>query len=300
MSRSGYALILMLVACGRGESSFHLDVAASDLDEGAGIPTVSLETDQTRSVFFVAVGSATDRIVFSSPSLPRFATLDGPLLTLSPTRQDQGQVDIDVIARTDSASARATLRVRVTRPNRAPHWSFGSPYLLLDDHGLHHGIICPGPYCTLIGTAKVTLNACDEDGDGINLEVEVVERGKPFSGKPTYSTSLPPSAAHAPDVGNRNCGQLTVPLSGLPVDRWYQFELRVMDEFGAAALMGSASDSQGWTSFGHWYFDQGPCTAGACACLPPGWPSERDDQCCSGASDPYAGPLPGFFSGTCR
>jgi hypothetical protein len=173
-----------------------------------------------------------------------------------------------------------------------------------DDKGLHHAMICPGPHCTTVGTPKLSTFVCDDDGDAINFEVEVVPRGQAFSGKATHSSSLPRLSGRSNDRNNptRNCGQPTLALTGLTVEQSYSFAVRFSDEFGAAANHGSWTDADGWIhSFpAPLEFDQGPCLTRTCGCLPPGRACEADNQCCSGASDPYTGPMWGFFSGNCR
>jgi hypothetical protein len=222
--------------------------------------------------------------------------LNGPLLTLSPTRSDQGQFDVVVIAQAGSESASVSLRIAVNRKNTPPTWSYGLTTLFADDEGMHHILICPGPHCTASGTPKVAVLVCDEEGDGINLEIEVVPRGQQFSGNATYSVSLPAFSSAGP-----KCGQLTAALPGLVPGQSYQFALRISDAFGATTTLGSWTDAGGWIHGPYPFeFDQGPCNERVCACLPAGFPSEASHQCCSGASDPYTGPFQGFFSGTCR
>ena len=306
MIRVRQLLLLAILSCGRQSPQFRVQLPSSVTNAEGESPTVEMRAGETLSIAFVLVGNVPDHVTFSATGLPSFATLSGAVLTLAPTRRDQGEFTFTVAASAGSESASTSVRLVVSLSNTAPTWNGQVwPYLVEDDKGFHHAMICPGPHCTIVGTMKVHLNVCDDDGDGINLDVEVVPRGQAFSGQATYSGSLPrlSGPSNNPYKPTQNCGQLSVALPGLSPDQSYEFTLRISDEFGATAVYSTWADDHGWMhppSHMPWYFDQGPCTTRTCGCVPAGLPCEANYQCCSGASDPYGGPFWGFFSGTCK
>jgi len=293
MIRPYKCLLLAVLSCGRPTEHFRLQLDPSLQSGSSDSAVVKMQTGEIRSIVFALVGSVPGGVTFSAAALPSFATLQGPLLTLSPARADAGEYDVTVIASAGQESASASVHLVVSRTNTAPRLSGWSPpgwTWMRDDRGLHDGTICPGPYCTAYGTPSLAISACDDDGDAVNFEVEVVPRGQPFTGNATYSARSPRSAA--PGAGQTsptpNCGGVTVALTGLSSEQWYQFAVRISDEFGATpTFTAGTGDAHGWMHApSDWYFEQGPCTATTCACLPAGSFAEQDYQCCSGASDP--------------
>jgi hypothetical protein len=313
MKRVSQLLVVAVLACGGGQQSappqFELRLASSAGTLGGDSTTIDMQTGETRSIAFMLVGSPSGRIAFSAQGLPTFATLSGPLLMLTPTRRDQGEFMVTVTASAGAESASISLRIVVHRQPTPPTWvDLGLPYFLSDDKGPHHKSICPGPYCTTVGTPKLTAQLCDDSGDAINFEVEVVPRGQPFVGRATHSSSLARSSGSGPSYPTAHCGTVIVALTGLVAEQSYAFRLRISDEFGVVAASPPA-DAGGWVYppagghvgfMGFFEFDQGPCTTRTCSCVPSGRACEAAYQCCSGASGPYTGGLGGFFSGDCR
>jgi hypothetical protein len=229
---------------------------------------------------------------------PHFATLSGQLLTLSPTRADEGDYTIALIAESEGQKASTTLDVSVVRPNSAP-----SPVSIgFADGGVHDFATCPGPkWCTAVGTPYIVVVTDDRDGDAITVDLEVVRRGEPFSGTPTYSQTVPAATASQQSV--------VFTLEGLIQGQSYSFAVRACDQFGmcaspreATTRRGGTEDrgvalANGWVTATRLGFDQGPCPAGGqCACKPSGVFSFFKDDCCSRAVvfDP---PTPTFPNG---
>jgi hypothetical protein len=228
---------------------------------------------------------------------PGFATLNGQLLTLSPTRADQGDYPIALVAESGGEKASTTLTVTVVRPNSAP-----SPVSLhLSDAGIHDLATCPGNWCTAIGTPYVGVGTDDRDGDAVTIDLEVVRRGEPFSGKPTYSQTLP---------GSKRFQQSAVfTLDGLAPGQSYLLAVRACDQFRMCANppesitgVGGPDDqgvalAEGWVTAPKLGFDQGACAGAQCACKPSGMFSAFKDDCCSGAIVPVP-PSPMFPNGS--
>ena len=299
MARVQVLVAAAVVACSGQASHFRLQVASSSSTGAGQAPTVTMQAGETRLVRFMVVGEVPESVTFSATGLPSFASLTGPLLTLSPARSDAGETVVTVTASAGSESASASLRVVVERGNKPPLWhaGVGDHYLLRDDapynQGYHHVGICPGPSCTLVGTPRLLLELGEPDGDAINVEVEVVVRGQAFSRKATHI------GRKEREPGAYSLYELEMPLTGLTTDQSYDFAIRVTDEFGASYDMKS---SDGWVyAWGllPFEFDLGPCTTHQCACLPAGAWADGAPECCSGAADP-GGWLPGFVDWTCR
>lgn len=264
-------------------SRFRLQVDSSNGSSSAGGSTsLSMETGQTRILEMYVIGTASGPITFSGTDLPSFVTLEGPLLTIAPSRADAGEYRLQVTASDGRESQTAELALSVHRSNTAPRWS--GLVLFTDDDGTHVGWnVCPYPAtCTAAGTAVMQFYLCDEDRDSINLEVEVVPRGTPFSHRATHSVSVRPDG----------CALVSIPLSGLAVEGSYDFGFRFSDEFGAVGVVPDGYGSQepdGWDHPG-WGFDQGPCVNRRCACIPSGAHGcLKGTECCSGTCN-VAGP----------
>ena len=161
---------------------------------------------------------------------------------------------------------------------------------MMDDEVGPLRVNCPGSRCTVFGTPSVTVHGCDDEGDRMILEVEVVPRGQPFSKKVTSSSGL--VAGYKWDSVN-TCAQLSASIPDLAPQQSYDFAVRVRDELGAIGRrrtdmfhMGArdiAELGDGWVTVpGFWWFDQGPCTTRQCACVPAGISCDFDAECCTG------------------
>jgi len=293
----------LIGGCGSGSraSGSHLSLqlnSSGPLDAAA--PTIEMTAGETRSVVLVAVG-ADEAVQFTSDGLPAFAKLEGPILTLAPQRGDGGDYTVTLTATAGRDSSSVALHLHVLRFNTPPRWSQST-----DFHGpspaLRAGIgifrvPCPSPTrCTAAPDSFVEVpNVCDADGDGMEIDVEVVPRGQPFLKQPNFTASAP-SRYPPPPPGN--CSDLRVYLLGLVAEQSYDFAVRIRDQFGAVAEVPGATD--GWYTSAQLGFDQGPCTARQCAGL---GPSELpgclvDLDCRSGTCD-LAAPT-GFGTFFCK
>lgn len=122
-------------ACGRETSSFHLEVSGAEVTAGGNVPTIEMQTGETRNVELMLVGTVPGGVTFSADGLPPFATLSGPLLTLAPMRADAGEFPLSISAKASGASATTSLKIVVHRQNAAPTWFAGGPFLMADDSG---------------------------------------------------------------------------------------------------------------------------------------------------------------------
>ncbi len=258
------------VHCGSQSSHFQLQISSA-LSTDVGAPRITMQAGETRLVELLVIGVVPGPVTFSAQGLPAFGGLDGPILTLSPTRADQGEYAITLMAKSGNETASSSLALVVSRYNSPPQAPW-EPGLGDERIGARYYPGCPSPEtCTANGTPKLWLAACDPEGDGMTMDVEVVLRGQPFSGHPNYSTTT--SQSFKCDSGA--VWNTTVSLPGLVREQSYDFALRVSDEFGA---------SNGWVHHSWWGFDQGPCATRQCACYPSGiyplcW---EDYECCSG------------------
>ncbi len=280
MKRLYLVLFISSIHCGTGStqsSSFRLQISGESTD--VVVPRITMQGGETRLVQLLVVGAVPGPVTFSAQG-PAFVTLDGPLLTLSPARADQGEYAITVMAKSGSQTASTSLDLVVNRYNSPPR--FFADTVGLGDDRMNGRFLCPNPsFCTAFGTPKLWLAGCDPEGDGMTMDVEVVIRGHPFSGQPSYSRST--SAVF-------NCGagiiwNVTVSLPGLATEQSYDFAVRLTDQFGA---------TNGWVTRPMWGFDQGPCVTRQCACAQPSgiW-CEEDYECCSGVCIPNRSPIGG-------
>jgi hypothetical protein len=278
--------LLVLAAalqCGSGteRANFRLQVSAAGATSGSdGSSRIEMRAGETLVVALLIVGAVPGPVTFTAAHLPPFATLDGPMLKIVPGRVDKGEYEMTLTATAGGNSQSTTLDVVVNRDNKPPFLALSAqpPLRTLvfnDDTGIR-GATCPGPSCTAYGTPKLLISVCDEDGDAINVDVEVVPRGRGLSKIPTHSMSFSGPWDFGP------CRNVSVPLPGLASEQSYDFALRISDEFGAFA--GFTAD--GWPDSPSTGFDQGPCTARQCACAPAGtsWCASGVD-CCSGVCD---------------
>jgi hypothetical protein len=247
-------------------------------------PSVELRAGETRTVVLLAVG-ADEPVKFGSHDLPAFAKLDGPILTLAPQRSDSGDYALTLSAEAGRESTSADLQVHVLRFNTAPRWNpisnFQRPNGSLTDDASGIRYPCPSrTYCTVAPDSFVWVGACDAEGDGIAVDVEVVPRGQPFAKKATFSATAPPMY---PPPRYGNCANLHVHMPGLIPEQSYDFSVRVRDLLGAVAEVPGAPD--GWYVSPELGFDQGPCTTRQCAGFDAGGPCQIDMDCHSRVCD---------------
>jgi hypothetical protein len=278
------AVLIAVMGCSSTPGAqFHLELSSSGTSASTGGSVkVQMRAGEIRTVQLLVVGSVPSSITFGANELPEFATLQGPMLTLSPGRADAGEYTITLTATSDGESQSAVLDVVVDRFNNAPTWTPPTLAFFGDDKGSPNSVrlwTCPGPTtCTADGTPHVLLTACDADGDTMTFDVEIVLRGQTFSKVPTHSASMKPPSPYSSDP---ICVNLSLSLGGLERERSYDFAVRVSDEFGAIARVVGSVD--GWVHRPEWGFDQGPCATRQCACKPSGTSfCTTGIDCCSG------------------
>jgi hypothetical protein len=267
------------VSCSQEPRQWRLELGSTtDSVDDNGARKIEMQAGETTNLELVVIGSPSNSIAFEADGLPPFATLSGPILKLAPGRPDAGSYTFTLTAKAGHDSSSAKVELVIHRFNNPPK----RPMLMAmrDDTGPRLIGGCPGLGCTALGTARLDIIVCDDDGDGMTVDAEVVLRGQAFSGVPTHSATI--AAGYAAAV-HATCATLVLPLAGLAIDQSYDFALRVSDEFGA--VYKAAEAPKGWLfSPGIWTFDQGPCVNKQCACAPSGpAPCGLDPHmCCSG------------------
>lgn len=236
LRRSLVAIALVLVGCGRDTPApIGRDTPApTDVSElKLVLPTgsqVHVHAGETATVVFSAIGSQ-EPASYAVEPMPRFATLDGALLRLAPTRSDAGEFDLAVTATAGQLHSMGTLRVVVQRPNAPPELVDVPPDsilrgILYSDHTGALTSTMPGAGRPNAGenrlffhrTLSVTHWASDRDGDPVHLEAEVVPVGTPLRGVPTHVSS-----------------SMTVDVPDLPIGEAHRIAIRAVDAFGAAS-----------------------------------------------------------------
>ncbi len=84
-----------------------------------------MRAGETRILVLVVIGSAPEEVLFSGTDLPRFATLEGPILTLAPQRPDKGEYLLTLTAASGKLMQSENLDVVVDRLNSPPSWGPG-------------------------------------------------------------------------------------------------------------------------------------------------------------------------------
>jgi hypothetical protein len=284
-------LTVLFLGCASGtEQHFHLNLPSSVSKSDGGVPRLEMRAGEIRVLQLLVVGSVPGPVAISAFNPPPFVTLDGPLVTFAPSRQDAGDYQVTLQATSGSETESVTLLVTVGRFNSAPRWT---PFFQAQGFGDDLDgwrFVCPSPeICTAGPNPFIATYACDAEGDGVVADVEVVPRGQPFAKKTSYSQSFP--AIYPPPEGG-NCRNFQVRLPGLAPERSYDFAVRVSDEFGAVAQVAGSPD--GWYHTAHEGFDQGPCATRQCACAPSGSHCAIDLDCCSGTCNQTPSGYPPF------
>ena len=277
MKRYSCALLVAVIGCGVGTppaSRLKLQLSSSTATDGTS-SRLQMQAGETKTVVLMAVG-ADASVTFSARDLPAFATLAGPLLTLSPGRADAGSYTLTFTAQSGQDSANAVLDLEVSRFNTPPDeelWGMAEGAQNRQERDVMVGT-CPGPQTCTVQYPWLQFFVSDAEGDGIYVEVEVVTHGQPFTKTATFS-------AHVNASYPRNDTNLFIPMFGLTPEVSYDFAYRVRDDFGAISvdhIMG-ATAADGWTSRPIFAFDQGPCITRQCACLPSTWPNGVHPRC---------------------
>jgi hypothetical protein len=236
---------------------------------------ITLAAQASRTIQLLVLGAPDGEKVELSGELPPFATLDRGLLELAPSRADVGRHELTLIATAGAEVARATLVVNVmlpdlppdeTRPNTAPYYGGPPDYWMEDDAAQYIPMTCGGPsprspqccpsdQCFLESSPVLLLFVCDDEGDMVQAEVEVVPLGDSFTGTPTYGATARPAlegshvSMHGWSMGwgGAACAVLELPLEGLAPATAYEFAVRLRDQWGAAAMF---FGREWWDNFG--------------------------------------------------
>jgi hypothetical protein len=208
---------------------------------------IPLTSGESQFIQLLVLGQGAEPVVFSA-ELPAFASLQGELLWLSPGRADAGHHVLRIAATAGSQRAEATFAVDVTRDNTGPTWCAAPTYWLADDAGEYTPMvgwgtqICPGEACVLGSGPRLIVFPTDAEQDEIEVDVEVVPLGQPFTGTPTLSARQRPG--DLPLTDTPRCAYFDLPLPGLTPGTDYAFRLRMVDEWGA--LWFDAPGYSGW------------------------------------------------------
>jgi hypothetical protein len=250
------AVSLAALACGNGPASnqttFELVVPDA---------AIELEGGETRVIQLLVLGAGAEPVSVSG-EFPAFATLEGDLLTLAPSRADLGYHAIKLVATASARTARATLAVTVTRNNTWPSWDY---FVMSDDVGLYlpgwcsapdRSDCCPGLTC-LLGSSPLlhAVGLCDAESDEITIEFEFVPLGQPFTGVPTFTRTARPAFDSFSRCGE-GCICVDVPLDSFSPGTRYAFSARTYDEWGAT--MPCCSDCEGWCNQPYMQFEIRP------------------------------------------
>jgi hypothetical protein len=269
--------VAFALACGTGPAGFRLQLASSaSKTDGNGEAHLEMPAGETRMLAIVVVGTVSEPVTFAMKGAPAFATLDGSVVTFSPQRPDAGDYQIELVASAGRESATERLALSVTRYNTPPKTSFSM--IPLGDLTGSRSACMYAPRCTLGPDPYLQTVVCDPDGDALTVDVEVVVRGTPFSGTPSFSASAP--ATYPPDPRTGNCARIYIHMPGLAPDQSYDFAIRARDPFGGVALTPGFPD--GWYRDARTTFDQGPCTVKQCACRETMGECDVGMDCCSG------------------
>src|SRR6266446_9269861 len=159
---------IMIAACSGGaDEQLELQIAVPAHFTVNGDPTsIYMQAGDKLVVALVAIGAKQKAVVFSGDALPPFATLDGQLLTLSPTRSQAGDYSLKLSATAGSEKITTTLRLSVGRYNSPPEWN---GFLDMGDEQNGARIYtCPSSLiCTIGRNPWIHMYACDPEGDRI-------------------------------------------------------------------------------------------------------------------------------------
>ncbi len=210
--------------------------------ENEGSLVIARARDETE-IHFDTNSLPREVVDFEVSELPFRSNHYGYGILLYPEEGDQGEYELDVIARIGDEVATATYRITVIgeddpRPpggvNVGPMW-LPQPDLLELYPPATWGGTSEWP---IIATATVDATVCDEEGHVITLEIEVVPAGETPRERPTHQQTQTPE----PYFGTRDlCAQFRIPLTGL-ADGRYGFWAHAVDELGA-------DDPYGWVHF---------------------------------------------------
>jgi sugar lactone lactonase YvrE len=179
-------LALALVACGGiWEEPSSPRTGTFEL---TSIPDVSVATGEHKYIQLLALGAGDQPVQFTAEGLPPFATLTGDLISLAPERHHAGEALVTVTATSGTLTASRSFTVRVSRTNSAPYlWP---PYLEdADGTSLMAGMASDGLWERVArGFPKLTAQIDDSDGDAVQLFVEIVPNGTPFTGVATFTS----------------------------------------------------------------------------------------------------------------
>lgn len=291
-------------ACGQGSSTErpHFQLALTSQDSSTGsAPATTMTGGDSRVIELLVIGTVSGPVTFSARKLPPFATLKGPLVTLSPARMDAGTFPLEIDATDGRETATAAIDVVVERYNTAPRGAFNWIEDMPDREIVRAPFDCPSSqFCTVFGIPKIYMFVCDDENDAITVSVEIVPRGQPFTKVPTYSVTAPAGSAKAvtgsSPLAGSYCQNILLPMPGLEVEHSYDFAIKLSDQSANGKVdteywaRGATSDD-GWVRAPASGFDVGPCSTRTCACMPDAASGcVIDAHCCSGRCINHVGP----------
>jgi len=179
---------------------------------------------------------------FSVSGLP-FGVLRGTILFLEPWEDWLGDHTFELTATTDDDEVTQTIRLSVRSEDAPPPPGVNTGPMWLPQPDL---VELNPPYdwssqdsmWPIVATATLYAAVCDEEGDRITLEVELVPDGARLREVPTHQATAEPEPYYDPD---EMCATFTIPLTGMPDGR-YRIWCHAVDEHGA-------EDPYGWVEF---------------------------------------------------
>lgn len=236
-----------LLACGGsgqtdGSQSFALALPpGSEVRVGAG---------ETSYVKLMAVGRGSTDVAFGIDGGPPFVTLAGDVLTIAPPLPERSAAfDVTVTARTSGASDSKTLHLVIERRQN------DSPRLLAvfnDDRSFPVSDTCfvddvTGLWCTptdvgsCLGSVTLHADLLDDANelDPVQVEVELVPDGVPFTGTATHRSAV--LSDYRPEPGGGGV-HTDVPITGVEQYRVYRAAVRAVDDLGGTTDWGRLPD----------------------------------------------------------
>jgi len=211
LTRSLFSLLVFLAMIDCGGTAAQKSAPNTTLHMELDADHVEVQAGQTLLVQLVVVGASNRPVSIASRDLPAFATIQDHILRLAPQRADSGDYRITLTATAGADSATATLLVSVLRANTAPR----VVGFVLNGELVPQSFVYESP-------VELDFYVCDDEGDSMRLDLEIVESGAPFTGTPTHSVSVAGPCNHA-----------IVSVTNAAPGRAYTFRRRLVDALGA-------------------------------------------------------------------
>ncbi len=263
------AMLVLMLASAVGCASGRNEQDSQRLQLVLPADSLNMVGGETRELAILVLGANADQATISG-ELPAFAKIAGSILTVSPARTDAGVYSLMLTATTGTDSVSLVLDVVVAAPNTPPTWDVGG-IAMGDDVGVYGTEpctpwlstacqACPDSWCGLVGTPWVYVESCDNDGDAVTVDLDVVALGQSFTGTPAYSRTGQVGQSQDPSgrcgTSRANCSCFGVAVSGLSPGSSYHFAVRVTDAMGAVAIFSDAPN--GWATRPFYTFSTRP------------------------------------------